>query len=119
MLDEAKKRQDQRPLRSFTIDAGKVSSWISTIRKDEEISAQDKKSLLESLRDLDVFNYSVFATLALLEKEMQKDMPEIERLKAMRSALLRADNSSHGWNAALGFAQTALSSGDYAEPPLC
>ena len=41
-------------------------------------------------------------------------MPEIERLKAMRSALLRADNSSHGWNAALGFAQTALSSGDYA-----
>ncbi len=114
VLDEAKKRQDQRPLRSFTIDAGKVSSWISTIRKDEEISAQDKKSLLESLRDLDVFNYSVFATLALLEKEMQKDMPEIERLKAMRSALLRADNSSHGWNVALGFAQTALSSGDYA-----
>jgi len=114
VLKEAKTRQDQRPFRSFTIDAGKVSSWISTVRKDEEISAQEKRSLLETLRDLDVFNYSVFATLALLEKEMVKAMPEIERLKAMRSALLRADNSSHGWNAALGFAQTALSSGDYA-----
>ena len=114
VLDEAKKRQGQRPMRSFTIDAGNVSSWISTVRKEEEISAEDKKSLLETLRNLDVFNYSVFAALALLDKETQKDMPEIERLKAMRSALLRADNSSHGWNVALGFAQTALSSGDYA-----
>ena len=114
VLKEARDRQDQLPFRPFSIDAGKVSSWISSTRKNEEISVEQKRSLLEVLRDLGVFNYSVFAELALLEKESQEKMPEIQRLKAMRAALLRADNSSHGWNVALGFAQAALSSGDYA-----
>jgi TolA-binding protein len=114
VLKEAKTRQDQRPIRTFTIDAGKVSTWIASVRKNEEISADEKVRLLESLRDLDVFNYSIYAHLALLDKESQKKMPEVERLKAMRAGLLRADNGSHGWNVALGFAQSALSAGDYA-----
>ena len=113
VLTEARKLQDQLPYTPFTIDYGKVNSWISAVRKDEEIGAEEKKNLLVALRDLDLYNYSVFARLALLVKEEQVGVPEIERLKSMRSALLLADSGSHGWNVALGFAQAALSSGDY------
>ncbi|MDE0575597.1 MAG: tetratricopeptide repeat protein [Opitutales bacterium] len=113
ILNEARSRQDQRPFRGFTFDAGKTNSWISSIRSDKEITEADKVRVLISLRDLDIYNYSIYAKLALLQIESQKPKAEIERLKALRSALLRADNGAHGWNTALGFAQAALSAGDH------
>ena len=113
ILNEARSRQDQRPFRGFTFDTSKTNSWISSIRSNQEISEADKVRVLISLRDLDIYNYSIFAKLALLQIESQKPKTEIERLKALRSALLRADNGSHGWNSALGFAQAALSAGDH------
>ena len=113
ILNEARSRQDQRPFRVFTFDASKTNSWISSIRSNQEISEADKVRVLISLRDLDIYNYSIFAKLALLQIESQKPKAGIERLKALRSALLRADNSTHGWNTALGFAQAALSAGDH------
>lgn len=113
VLNEARSRQNQRPFRGFTFDAGKTNSWISSVRLDKEISEADKIRVLQSLRDLDIYNYSIFAKLALLQMDSQKPKTEIERLKALRSTLLRADNSSHGWNTALGFAQAALTAGDH------
>ena len=113
VLNEARSRQDQRPFRGFTMDAGKVNGWISTVRSDTELSDADKARLLVSLRDLDLWNYSLQATLALLQMDSQRPKTEVERLKAMRAALLRADNSTHGWNIGTAFAQAAISAGDH------
>ncbi|MGE4549865.1 MAG: tetratricopeptide repeat protein, partial [Opitutales bacterium] len=113
VLNDARSRQDQRPFRGFTMDAGKVNSWISTVRADTELSDADKARLLVALRDLDLWNYSLQATLALLQMDSQRPKTEVDRLKAMRAALLRADNSTHGWNIGTAFAQAAIAAGDH------
>jgi len=114
VLNEARARQDQRPYRSFTMDASKLNGWISSVRNDNELTDVDKARLLRSLADVDLWNYSLQATLALLQIDSQKPKTEVERLKAMRAALLRADNSTHGWNIGMAFAQAALTAGDHA-----
>ena len=113
VINEARNRQDQRPTRSFTMDAGKVNAWISKVRSDEELSEEDKVRLLVALRDADLWNYSLYARLALLQIDSQKPETEVVRLKEMRASLFRADNSSHGWNVALTFAQAALTANDH------
>ena len=69
VLKETKATSGSTPVRSFTIDTGKVQFWISTVRKDEKIPHRKRQILLEALRDLwAVFNYSVFASLALWKR---------------------------------------------------
>ena len=72
-----------------------------------------KVDLLKAIRDLRAWNYSISAALALLELETGKPKTEMERLRAMRDAILTADNSTHGWNTGLSYAQSALSNDDY------
>ncbi|MFP6899609.1 MAG: tetratricopeptide repeat protein, partial [Opitutales bacterium] len=113
VLNEARARQDQRYFRSFTMDASKTNGWISTIRNNAELAEVDKARLLLALRNLNLWNYSLQASLALLQIDSQKPKTEVERLKAMRAALLRADNSTHGWNIGVSFAQAAITAGDH------
>ena len=113
VLRDARQRQDQRPFRTFSINTSLAGSWASSIRGDKEMEEATKVDLLKAIRDLRAWNYSISAALALLELETGKPKTEMERLRAMRDATLTADNSTHGWNLGLAFAQSALSNDDY------
>ena len=113
VLRDARRRQDQRPLRGwgFNDDAAKV--WIDKYRVDTEAAEADRLRVYQVVREVAGPEASAQAQLALLEIDAAEVDSPVERLLAHQVTTRMVRNDGNGWNRLMPYAQSALNRKDY------
>lgn len=108
---EARKRQDERRLRSWSFS---LHDWVSRAMQNTEISAELKLKIYQTCADMHYGRESELAQLAVLEVEGHT-MEPMGRLLAYRNATLNSPKDSNTFRYMFPWAKKALARDEHAE----
>ena len=113
VLREARRRQDERPLRPWGFSDDVAKSWVDKYRADTEAAEADRIRVYHVVRDVSPSEASAVARLALLEVDADGVDSPVARLLAYQETTRMVRNDGNGWNRLMPYAQAALGRKDY------
>jgi len=105
LLTNARKEQDSRTPRKWSMGEYPAMGWLDHIRKTKEMEDDQKQSLLKVIADSSIYRVSDLARVAQLELPSAQERPLIERMVELHGATLQADRGTGSWDRFWPFAQ--------------
>jgi len=112
-LRAARKVQDERPFRPWSIDEATANGWVDAYRANKEATPEVKKRVFTVVRDLKFGRSSASAELALLEISDEKEAKPLPRLLAYQTVTTNVGDDANDWDRLLPYAQAAMARKDY------
>ncbi|MEE2707550.1 MAG: tetratricopeptide repeat protein, partial [Planctomycetota bacterium] len=113
VLQETRRRQNDRPFRGWDFDSVAAAGWVSAIRSNQEATVADRKRVYDVCEHLQLPAASAAAVLARLEITPADQLLGTARLLEYQRSTRIASNSYVGWDALVGYLQAAQTRKDF------
>lgn len=113
VIEEMRKRHQERPLRWGDFDVNSISSWIDQLENQKELEPATKKGVLEAIRDLDLHPAATIASLSLSGQSIPATDAKTKRLLELAQATINVGNEWYDWDRLMPIAQGSLGRQEY------
>ncbi len=108
VIDETRKRHQERPLRWGDFDVNHIASWVDQIHNQKELDAGIKKTVLEAIRNLSLQPAATIAQFALSDGAPPASGAKTTRLLELAQATINVGNEWYDWDRLMPTAQSFL-----------
>ncbi len=113
VLEETRRRQNDRPFRGWDFDPSAAVAWVGQIRANQDATDADRLRVYAACEQLNLTTASATAILARLEITPEDQMTPIDRLLAYQRATRVTGDQWYGWDPLMAYLQAAQARKDF------